>query len=67
VVVQECGTRTLQLLTKGVNEIVFPTMCSSMQNNVVLTFAIPTSFSSPLATFAHVENQGLNMLVYSSP
>jgi len=38
-----------------------------MQSNVVLTFIIPTTFSSPLATVAHVENQGLNMLIYSSP
>jgi len=67
VVIQECGTKTLQLLTKGVNETVFLTLCSSTQNNVVLAFTIPTSFSSPLAIFAHVENQSLNTLVSSSP
>jgi hypothetical protein len=38
-----------------------------MQNNVMLAFVIPTFFSSPLATLAHVENQGLNTLVSSSP
>jgi hypothetical protein len=67
VVVQECGTRALQLFAKGVDEIVFPTLCSCMTSNVVLTFTIPTFFSSPLTTLAHVENQGLNTLVYSSP
>ncbi len=29
VVVQERGTRALQLLTKGANETVFPTLCLS--------------------------------------
>jgi hypothetical protein len=29
-VVQECGIRALQLLTKGADETVFPTLCSSM-------------------------------------
>jgi hypothetical protein len=67
VVVQECGTKTLQLFTKGVNETVFLTLCLGTQNNVVLAFTIPTSFSSLLAIFAHVENQGLNTLVSSSP
>jgi hypothetical protein len=56
VVVQERGIGALKVLTKGVIEIVFPTLCSSTQSNVVLTFIIPTSFSSPLATLFHVEN-----------
>jgi magnesium-transporting ATPase (P-type) len=66
VVVQERGIGALQLLTKGANEIFFPTLCLGTQSNVVLAFTIPTSFSSPLATLTHVENQGLNVLVYSS-
>jgi hypothetical protein len=41
-IVHEHGTWALQLLAKGVNEIVFPTLCSSVQNNVVLAFTIPT-------------------------
>jgi hypothetical protein len=57
----------LQLLTKGAHETAFPTLCSGMQSNVVLAFIIPTSFSSLLAILAHVENQGLNMFVSSSP
>jgi magnesium-transporting ATPase (P-type) len=36
VVVQEHGTGTLELLTKGVDETVFPTLCSCTYNNVVL-------------------------------
>ncbi len=66
-VVQEHAIRTLHLLTKGVDEIIFPTLCSSMQSNVVLAFIIPTSFSSLLATLVHIEIQSLNTLVYSSP
>ncbi len=50
VVVQERGTRALQLLTKGVDETAFPIMCSCMHSNVMLAFTIPTSFSSLLAT-----------------
>jgi hypothetical protein len=66
-VVKEHGTRTRQLLTKSVDETAIPTLCLGMQSNVVLTFSIPTSLSSPLATLAHVKNQGLNMLVSFSP
>jgi magnesium-transporting ATPase (P-type) len=67
VVVQERGTRALQLLSKGADKIVFPTLHSSTQSNVVLTFTIRTSSFSPLTILVHVENQGLNMLVYFSP
>jgi len=48
-VVQKHGTKALQLFTKGANETIFPILCLSMQSNVVLAFAIPTSFSSLLA------------------
>ncbi len=54
-VVQVRGTGALQLLTKGANEICFPTLCLSMQSNIVLAFTI-TTFSSPLAILVHVEN-----------
>jgi hypothetical protein len=67
VVIHEHGTRALQLLTKSVDETTIPTLCLGMQSNVVLTFTIPTSLSSLLATLAHVKKQGLNMLVSFSP
>jgi len=41
-VVHEHGIGALQLLAKGANEIVFPTICLGVQNNVVLAFTIPT-------------------------
>ncbi len=48
VVVRERGTGALQLLTKGADETVFPTLCSGMQSNAVSAFTIPTSFCSKL-------------------
>jgi magnesium-transporting ATPase (P-type) len=48
VVVRQCGTGALQLLTKGADETVFPILCSGMQSNAVSAFTIPTSFSSKL-------------------